>query len=207
MFLTADITLVSTAVHPGIVNSPWYLKVDQHAYLFSWTIHTVRSIIGSWIRVGQSPITGAISLIYASIDPSLTGSTSNPRSTGIIDSITRAAFGGRLKYYGPSYILQNFNNAGTSIALNPWVYMKGACSRLYDASMGLVADVERRLAQGEGQQQQQGLLGDQQFGQKGYAAAVRGDGMMNGASSAVKAAPRSGVVDAPLGPSLVAQQT
>src|SRR5690242_14434543 len=122
------------AVHPGAVNTNWYLKVDQHAYLFSWVIHSVRSVVGSWIKVGQSPQTGAISLIYASIDPALTGSTSSPHSYGLVDMATRMLFGGRLRYYGPSYIFMNWNNAGRAFALNPWVYYKQACSRLYDAS-------------------------------------------------------------------------
>eukprot|EP00879_Flechtneria_rotunda_P001180 GHRR01001327.1.p1 GENE.GHRR01001327.1~~GHRR01001327.1.p1 ORF type:complete len:457 (+),score=134.36 GHRR01001327.1:109-1479(+) len=148
------------AVHPGFVNTPWYLKTDPDAYLFSWIIHSIRSVIGSWVRVGQSPITGAISQIYASIEPSLTGSTSKPKSKGIVDSINRALFGGRLLYYGPSYLgiyfLQNWNNAGVTWAWNPWVYNKEACARLYDASMRLLQQVEQQLpVVSEGQTLQQ----------------------------------------------------
>lgn len=143
------------AVHPGVADSTWYLKSDNDSYLFSWLVDKARSILGpEWVRVGQPLATGAISIIYASIDPSLTGSTSSPRSTGIIDSIVRTLFGGRLRYYGPSYIplFLNWNNAGRCYAWNPWVYNKEACSRLYDSTLRLIKDVERQLA---GQQQQE----------------------------------------------------
>jgi hypothetical protein len=203
------------AIHPGVVDTPWYLKVDQQAYTFSWIIHSVRAIVGEFIRVGQSPKTGAISLIYASIDPSLTGTTSSPGNFGIIDSLARTVFGGRLKYYGPSYVLQNWNNAGTSVALNPWVYSKGACSRLYDATMRLVRDVEAQLATGS--QQQQGLGFQQSAGRAqpdAGAPAATGTGaahrdllsqQLDGSAS--KVTQRRGVVDAPMGPSTVAQKT
>jgi hypothetical protein len=128
--------------------------------------------------------------------PELTGITSDPASRGIIDTIARALFGGRLIYLGPVYltnmVVANLSNGGRRWAVNPWVracagalgccpglavgsrckacgrnltpsslvrsaaclpatlccaqcYNKGACRRLYDATLGLIDEVEREL--------------------------------------------------------------
>lgn len=139
------------AVHPGFADSTWYFKSDN-AYTFSWLVHRARSIVGSWLGAGQPVRTGAISTIYASIAPELTGSTTSRESKGLTDSICRALFGGRLLYFGPSYIFQNCFNASSRWATNPWLYNKGACQRLFEQSLDLVQQVEREL----GMQQQGG---------------------------------------------------
>jgi hypothetical protein len=60
-------------VHPGVVNSGWYDKVDRHSYLFSWLIWNVGKRITRHMPVGQHPATGALSTIYAAMAPELTG--------------------------------------------------------------------------------------------------------------------------------------
>eukprot|EP00879_Flechtneria_rotunda_P014905 GHRR01015573.1.p1 GENE.GHRR01015573.1~~GHRR01015573.1.p1 ORF type:complete len:335 (+),score=75.55 GHRR01015573.1:764-1768(+) len=138
------------AVHPGIANSTWFLKSDPR-YLFAWLVDRTRALLGDWVGVGQSVETGAISTIYASIAPELTGITSSIESYGIWDSICRSLFGGRLRYYGPSYLmlrlLQNWNNTGRCYPLTPWVYNKAACKRLFEGTQELIKEVEMELAQ------------------------------------------------------------
>lgn len=53
------------APHPGITDTIWYLKADDDAYLFSWIISRVRSVL-PWLGVGQPTGAGAISSIYVS---------------------------------------------------------------------------------------------------------------------------------------------
>jgi hypothetical protein len=83
----------------------------------------------------------------ASIAPELTGITSSTTSHGLIDSINRALFGGRLVYYSPSYFFNllfgpiNFFNASKCIVVNPYCYNKAACKKLYEKSLELVDEV------------------------------------------------------------------
>eukprot|EP00775_Hariotina_reticulata_P007962 gene7963-8160_t len=138
------------AVHPGIADSTWYLKSDNESYLFSYLVHRARSLLGSWVRVGQPVQTGAISLIYASIAPELTGVASSKQSHGVLDTISRALLGGRLCYYGPSYIwgiAQNWNNVARQLPCNPWCYSKSACEQLYQATAEVAKQVEQELRQ------------------------------------------------------------
>lgn len=57
----------------------------------------------------------------------------------------------RLRYYGPSYIFQNWNNTGRCFPLTPYCYSAAACRRLYEATAAEVKQVERELQQ-RGQQ-------------------------------------------------------
>jgi hypothetical protein len=154
-------------VHPGFSDSTWYLKADNEAYLFSWLVAKVRSVV-PWLGVGQPCTTGAISTIYAAIAPELQGSTSSAHSKGPFDSITRALFGGRLKYFGPSYIIQNCFNAWPRWATNPWNYNKGACVRLYETALNLINQVEQEM----GLKQQQPGTGVGQVVSNGSSAAT-----------------------------------
>eukprot|EP00882_Tetradesmus_deserticola_P000889 GHRQ01000963.1.p1 GENE.GHRQ01000963.1~~GHRQ01000963.1.p1 ORF type:complete len:445 (+),score=210.22 GHRQ01000963.1:166-1500(+) len=157
-------------VHPGFADSTWYLKSDNNAYLFSWLVAKVRSVV-PWLGVGQPCTTGAISTIYAAIAPELQGSTSSVASKGVVDSICRALFGGRLKYFGPHYIIQNCFNAFPRWATNPWNYNKGACVRMYESALDLIQQVQQEM--GMQQQQQQQPAGG--VGQ-GVGAGAAGDG-------------------------------
>lgn len=88
---------------------------------------------------------------------------SSRRSHGIIDTISRALFGGRLIYYGPTYLSNMFGpfnllNAHRCWALNPWAYNKAACKKLYDMTLDLIAQVEGEL--GLKASQPQGIAAD-----------------------------------------------
>lgn len=83
----------------------------------------------------------------ASIAPELTGISSSTKSHGIIDSINRSLFGGRMIYYGPAYLPimlagpVNFLNAWRCIVVNPWCYSKAACKKLYEKTLELIDEV------------------------------------------------------------------
>jgi hypothetical protein len=128
------------------------MKSDPDAYFFSWLVAKVRAVIPQ-LGVGQPCTTGSISTIYASIAPELQGSTSSVASKGVVDSICRALFGGRLKYFGPHYLIQNCFNAWPRWATNPWNYNKHACVRLYELSLELV---QQEMGMTQQQQQQPG---------------------------------------------------
>jgi hypothetical protein len=172
------------------------MKSDDNAYFFSWVIAKVRSVI-PWLGVGQPCTSGAVSTIYAAIAPELQGSTSSVASKGVIDSICRALFGGRLKYFGPHYIIQNCFNAFPRWATNPWNYNKGACVRLYEASLDLVRQVEQEMGLQQQQQQQGGggvgqAVGDGAVsssngaGPQGVLPAGKEDGVVDGAGGKAK---------------------
>lgn len=81
--------------------------------------------------------------------PELTGISSSPQSHGLIDTVNRALFGGRLIYFGPTYLgnllVFNFFNANRCWVVNPWAYSKVACRRLYEATLDLITQVEAEL--------------------------------------------------------------
>ncbi|KAF8072974.1 RDH12 [Scenedesmus sp. PABB004] len=139
------------AVHPGIADTTWYLKSDDRAYLFSWLIARARALLPA-LRVGQPAACAALSTIYASLAPELAGATSTRASAGPLDAAARALFGGRLRYFGPSYAalvalgpFANFRNTGRVWAVNPWVYSRAACKRLYDAALALTKELGAEL--------------------------------------------------------------
>lgn len=96
------------------------------------------------MRLRMSVVTAIPAHQQASIAPELTGITSSMTSHGFIDSINRALFGGRLVYFGPSYL---FNlllgpvNASRCIVVNPYCYNKAACKKLYEKSLDLIDEV------------------------------------------------------------------
>jgi hypothetical protein len=89
--------------------------------------------------------------MQASMVPELTGISSSPSAHGIIDTISRTLFGGRLIYFGPAYLFNilggpiNFFNTTRCWVLNPWAYNRAACARLYDSSLDLIGQVEQEL--------------------------------------------------------------
>lgn len=120
----------SPPVHPGFSNTSWYFKSDPNAYTISRIIYAVRSRLGPWVRVGQPPQTGAISTVFACVTPQLTGTTSSRQNRGVFDALERAVLGGRLRYFGPSYILQNWNNAGKLLPANIFDMRHQVCGNL-----------------------------------------------------------------------------
>jgi hypothetical protein len=171
----APAAFINHAVHPGFADSTWYMKSDPDAYFFSWVIAKVRSVIPK-LGVGQPCTSGSISSIYASIAPELQGSTSSVKSKGVIDSICRALFGGRLKYFGPHYLIHNCFNAWPRWATNPWIYNKGACVRLYELSLDLIQQVKQEMGMQQLLQPQPGA---------GVGQAVGNGAGSNGAGSHV----------------------
>uniref|UniRef100_A0A383VFY4 Uncharacterized protein n=1 Tax=Tetradesmus obliquus TaxID=3088 RepID=A0A383VFY4_TETOB len=164
-------------VHPGFADSTWYLKSDNDAYFFSWLIAKVRAVI-PWLGVGQPCTTGAISSIYAAIAPELQGSTSSVASKGLIDSVCRALFGGRLKYFGPHYLIQNCFNAWPRWATNPWNYNKGACVRMYEGGLELIRQVEQELGLQQQQQPGGGAVNENGAGPQAVLPAGKADGVV-----------------------------
>lgn len=101
--------------------------------------------------------------LQTSIAPELTGVTSSRRSHGIIDTISRTLFGGRLIYYGPTYLSNMFGpfnllNAHRCWVINPWAYNKAACKKLYDMTLDLITQVESEV--GLKASQPQGIAAD-----------------------------------------------
>lgn len=96
----------------------------------------------------------AVFPLQASIAPELTGITSSTKSHGIIDSLNRSLFGGRLIYYGPAYLFNllmgpvNFFNAWRCYVLNPYCYNKAACKKLYEKTLDLIGEVGGKVAPG-----------------------------------------------------------
>lgn len=170
------------AVHPGFADSTWYLKSDNEAYFFSWLIAKVRSVI-PWLGVGQPCTTGAISTIYAAMAPELQGSTSSVGSKGLIDSVCRALFGGRLKYFGPHYVIQNCFNAWPRWATNPWNYNRGACVRMYEGGLELIRQVEQELGLQQQQQPGGGAVNGNGAGPQAVLPAGKADGAVDGSNT------------------------
>jgi hypothetical protein len=87
----------------------------------------------------------------AAIDPALTGISSSRQPHGIIDTINRALFGGRLIYFGPAYFSNIFGgplnlfNTTCCWVLNPWAYNSTACKKLFDRSLDMINQVEQEL--------------------------------------------------------------